>query len=65
MDAEAISLFLGENRGFVCIAAGALFAVGAARGLELALRPGGQAVRAPAWQDGTADILFLPRALCS
>ena len=31
MDADAVSLFIGENRGFVCIAAGALFVMGAVR----------------------------------
>lgn len=31
MDADAVSLFIGEKRGFVCIAAGALFVMGAVR----------------------------------
>lgn len=42
MDAEALSLFLGENRGFICIAAGALFAMGAARNWSWLCSPAGK-----------------------
>ena len=42
MDADAISLFLGENRGVVCITAGALFAAGAARNWNWLCDPAGK-----------------------
>ncbi len=42
MDAEALSLFLDEKRGFVCIAAGALFVMGAVRNWSWLCAPTGK-----------------------